>query len=215
MCIRDKLRAIDGFGNILLQDYGSRLDPEGRRVIGVIASETRRMGRLIDDLLAFSRLGRHRLESTEIDMQAMARAIFADQAAQAPQRLIELDLQALPEARGDPALIRVVWTNLLSNALKFTQGRHPALITIGSRREDGQDVYFIRDNGVGFDMTYADKLFGVFQRLHSADEFEGTGVGLALVQRVVHRHGGRIWGEGKVDGGATFCFTLPSPGEDP
>ena len=207
--LRAPLRAIDGYGRILLEDHEARLDPEGRRVLGVISSETRRMGQLVDDLLAFSRLGRQNLESSGIDMTAMAQAVFEEQAAQAPTRVFQLVVKPLPTARGDRAMIRVVFGNLISNAIKFTAPRNPAVIEIGSRREDGQAVYYVKDNGVGFDMNYAHKLFGVFQRLHTAEEFEGTGVGLALIQRVIHRHGGRVWAEGNVNDGATFSFSLP------
>jgi light-regulated signal transduction histidine kinase (bacteriophytochrome) len=207
--LRAPLRAIDGFGRILLEDYEGRLDPEGRRVLGVISSETRRMGQLVDDLLAFSQLGRQKLESSDINMTAMAQAVFEEQAAQASTRVFQLEVKPLPTAHGDRAMIRVVFGNLISNAIKFTAPRNPAVIEIGSRQEDGQAVYYVKDNGVGFDMKYAHKLFGVFQRVHSAEEFEGTGVGLALIQRVIHRHGGRVWAEGKVNDGATFSFSLP------
>ena len=207
--LRAPLRAIDGFGRILLEDYEGRLDPEGRRVLGVISSETRRMGQLIDDLLGFSRLGRQKLEPSEIDMAAMAQSVFEEQATQAPKRVLQLEVKSLPPAHGDHAMIRVVLGNLISNAIKFTAPRNPAVIEIGSRQQDGQAVYYVKDNGVGFDMTYAHKLFGVFQRLHSAEEFEGTGVGLALIQRVIHRHGGRVWAEGRVNDGAIFSFSLP------
>ncbi len=207
--LRAPLRAIDGFGRILVEDYEDRLDPEGRRLLGVISGETRRMGQLIDDLLAFSRMGRQKMESARIDVAALARSVFADQAAQAPERDLRLDLKPLPTVRGDRAMIRVVLSNLISNAIKFTASRHPAVIEIGGRWEDRRTVYWVKDNGVGFDAKYADKLFGVFQRLHSREEFEGTGVGLALAQRILHRHGGRIWADGIVDGGAVFSISFP------
>jgi light-regulated signal transduction histidine kinase (bacteriophytochrome) len=212
--LRAPLRAISGFGRILIEEHEDRLDPEGRRVLGVIASEVERMGHLIDDLLAFSRLGRRTMASSNIDMTALARAVFDEQAALVPERILQLDLKPLPPARGDQAMIRIVLSNLLSNAVKFTRSRNPAVIEIGSRRQDGQAAYYVQDNGVGFDMTYADKLFGVFQRLHSTEAFEGTGVGLALAQRVIHRHGGRIWAEGKVNEGAVFSFSLPDQKEE-
>ena len=207
--LRAPLRAIDGYSRILVEDYDDCLDPEGRRVLGVISSETRRMGQLIDDLLAFSRLGRQPMASSTIDMAALAQAIFAGQAAQAPERNLLLELKPMPTVRGDRAMISVVLDNLISNAIKFTASRHPGVVEIGGRREGGQTVYWVKDNGVGFDMSYAHKLFGVFQRLHSRGEFDGTGVGLALAQRVIHRHGGRIWADGIVDGGAVFSFSLP------
>ncbi len=213
--LRAPLRAIDGFGRILVEDYAGSLDAEGRRVLDVISSETRRMGQLVDDLLGFSRLGRQKLESARIDMTALAKAVFDEQAAQAPHRTLRLDLQSLPPAAGDPAMIRVVMSNLVANAVKFSRDRDPAVIEIGSRQVDAQTVYYVKDNGVGFDMSYVHKLFGVFQRLHSSEEFEGTGVGLALVQRVILRHGGRVWAEGKVGEGATLSFTLPNRSEKP
>ena len=178
-------------------------------MLGVISGETQRMGQLIDDLLAFSQLGRQKLESSDTDMTALAQAVYERLAAQAPERALQLELKPLAPAHGDRAMMQVVWDNLLSNAIKFTKHRDPAMIEIGSRQEDGQDVYYVKDNGAGFDMKYAHKLFGVFQRLHSTEEFEGTGVGLALIQRVIHRHGGRVWAEGKVNEGATFYFSLP------
>ena len=212
--LRAPLRAIDGYGRILIEDYEDRFDTEGRRVLGVISSETQRMGRLVDDLLAFSRLGRQKLQRSDIDMTALAQDVFEELSAQAPERALQLELNQLPVARGDRAMIRVALSNLLSNAVKFTRNEDPAVIEIGSGLEDGQTVYFVKDNGVGFDMQYAQKLFGVFQRLHSTEEFEGTGVGLALVQRVIHRHGGRVWAEGIVNEGATFSFSLPNTEEE-
>jgi PAS domain S-box-containing protein len=207
--LRAPLRAIDGFGRILVEDYEDRLDPEGRRLLGVISSETRRMGQLIDDLLAFSRMGRQKMDSAMIDVAALARAVFEDQSVQVPDRALRLEVKPLPAARGDHAMIRVVLANLISNAIKFTAPRDVALIEVGGRESDGETVYWVKDNGVGFDARYADKLFGVFQRLHAKDEFDGTGVGLALAQRVIHRHGGRIWAEGIVNEGAVFSFSLP------
>jgi signal transduction histidine kinase len=212
--LRAPLRAIDGYDRILLEDYADRLDDEGRRVLGVISSETHRMGQLVDDLLAFSRMGRQKQEISEIDMTALAQEVFVEHAALAPKRTLQLKLEPLSPARGDRAMLRVVLVNLLSNAIKFTQSRNPAVIEVGSRREDGQTVYYVKDNGVGFDMRYASKLFGVFQRLHSAEDFEGTGVGLALVQRIVHRHGGRVWFEAKVNEGAILFFSLPDMKEN-
>jgi PAS domain S-box-containing protein len=212
--LRAPLRAIDGFGRILSEDYEHRLDAEGQRLIGIISSETRRMGRLIDDLLTFSRMGRQEMAPSRVDMTALARSVFEEQEAQAPGRTLKLELKPLPSTRGDPAMMRIALGNLLSNAIKFTRRRDLAVIEIGTRQEDGQTVYYVKDNGVGFDMTYAHKLFGVFQRLHSPEEFEGTGVGLAMAQRIIHRHGGRIWAEGKVDEGAVFSFSSPGMKEE-
>jgi PAS domain S-box-containing protein len=212
--LRAPLRAIDGFGRILLEDHQKGLGPEGRRLLGVISGETRRMGQLVDDLLAFSRLGRQRLEASDVNMTALAEVVFAEQSKLVSPREIRLDLGPLSPARGDRAMLRVALTNLVSNAIKFTAARNPAVIEISSRPEGDRTVYSVKDNGVGFDMTYAHKLFGVFQRLHSAEEFEGTGVGLALTQRVIQRHGGRVWAEGKVGEGATFEFSLPNREEE-
>jgi PAS domain S-box-containing protein len=214
--LRAPLRAIDGFSRIVEEDYAPKLDNEGRRLIGVIRGEAQRMGRLIDDLLTFSRLGRQKVESGRIDVEAMARKVFEELTAVEPGRVIHLDLHPIPPAFGTEAMIRQVWVNLIGNAVKFTGRRERAEIEIGVEPgEAGEQVYFVRDNGAGFDMRYADKLFGVFQRLHTHEEFPGTGVGLALVQRIVHRHGGRIWGEGEVEKGATFRFTIPDPGKEP
>ncbi|GBC85591.1 Phytochrome-like protein cph1 [bacterium HR11] len=210
--LRAPLRAIDGFSRVLLEDYADRLDEEGRRVLGIIRESTRQMGQLIDDLLAFARLARTPMVMSGVDMDELVRSVWAEVVAAEPGRTVDLRVQPLPPARADRAMVRQVWANLLSNALKFTRPRAVAVIEVGGRVEGDEVVYYVRDNGVGFDMRYADKLFGVFQRLHRADEFEGTGVGLAIVRRVVHRHGGRVWAEGQVGEGATFYFTLPGVG---
>lgn len=208
--LRAPLRAIDGFSQIMEEDYAAKLDDEGRHVIDVIRSETQRMGRLIDDLLAFSRLGRQKIEPTMIDMGRMARNVFEELSSQETGRKILLDLHPLPSALGTEPMIRQVWVNLISNAIKFTKHRDPAEIVIDSSSGiHGETIYFVKDNGAGFDMRHADKLFGVFQRLHSAEEFPGTGVGLSLVQRIIQRHGGAVRGEGEVNKGATFSFSLP------
>jgi two-component system sensor kinase len=214
--LRAPLRAIDGFSRIVEEDYAPKLDDEGRRLIGVIRGEAQRMGRLIDDLLTFSRLGRQRVESVRIDMERMARKVFEELTAAEQGHVIQFNLQSIPPAFGSEAMIRQVWVNLIGNAVKFTGKRERAEIEIGVEPgEAGEQVYFVRDNGAGFDMRYADKLFGVFQRLHTHEEFPGTGVGLALVQRIVHRHGGRVWGEGEIEKGATFRFTIADPGKEP
>ena len=169
------------------------------------------MGRLIDDLLAFSRLGRQTIESARIDMHALAQEVFDELSALEPERQVRFELHPLPLAQGTEAMIRQVWINLLTNALKFTKEREVAEIEIGVKEaESGGRIYYVKDNGVGFDMRYVDKLFGVFQRLHNQQQFPGTGVGLALVQRIVQRHGGRVWAEAEVNHGATFYFTLPN-----
>jgi light-regulated signal transduction histidine kinase (bacteriophytochrome) len=169
------------------------------------------MGHLIDDLLAFSRLSRQALNKQAIATGDLVRQVLADLGAEQEGRHVEIVMGELPPCQADPGLLRQVWMNLLSNALKYTRKREVARIEIGWQKQDGESVYYVRDNGAGFDMQYADKLFGVFQRLHRAQEYEGTGVGLAIVQRIVHRHGGRVWAEGRVDHGATFFFALLQP----
>jgi PAS domain S-box-containing protein len=207
--LRAPLRAIHGFSRILIEDHAPGMDGEAKRLLGVIDENTKRMGQLIDDLLAFSRLGRQELATARVDMNDLVTHIAEGLRRTEGDRAVDLAIDPLPPARGDRDLLRQVITNLLQNALKFTRRRDGARIAVGARAEDGETVYYVKDNGAGFDQRYADKLFGVFQRLHRLDEFEGTGVGLAIVQRIVHRHGGRVWAEGKVDGGATFYFTLP------
>ena len=206
--LRAPLRAIDGFSRILLEEYGDKLDPEANRLLDVIRSNTSNMGRLIDDLLAFSRLGRQEMNPTTIDVRELAAAVMDELKSANTNPDVQEHIAELPPVRGDRAMIRQVFVNLLSNALKFTSTRDAAVIEIGHMVANGEDVYYVKDNGVGFEMQYADKLFGVFQRLHTPDEFEGTGVGLAIVHRIIQRHGGRVWAEGKVNEGATFFFTL-------
>jgi two-component system sensor kinase len=206
--LRTPLRAIDGFSRILEEEYGDAVDAEGKRLLGVIRRNTVTMAQLIDDLLAFSRLSRQPLARTEVDMNALARQAFADASRGADGRDIELLLHDVPPVNGDAAMLRQVLVNLLSNAVKFTSPRARARIEVGSDTAGGDTAYFVKDNGVGFDVRFADKLFGVFQRLHTPDEFEGTGVGLAIVQRVVQRHGGRVWAESVIGDGSTFHFTL-------
>jgi PAS domain S-box-containing protein len=208
--LRAPLRAIDGYTRIITEDYAPLLDGEGRRVCGVIQENARRMGQLIDDLLAFSRLGRTTLQSSTIDMETLADSVFHEVTSPEARERIEFHVDRLPRVAGDPTLMRQVWTNLLSNAVKFSSKQEKAVIEVGSILKDGEFTYFVRDNGAGFDMRYVEKLFGVFQRLHSEREFEGTGVGLAIVQRVIQRHGGRVWAEGEEDRGASFFFTLPA-----
>ena len=206
--LRAPLRAVDGFSLAVLEDYGPVLPEQGRRYLETIRSSTQQMGELIDDLLAFSRLSRLPLHQKMFAMEALVRSALTEVRAEHKSREIEVRLGELPECLGDPALLKHVWVNLLSNAFKYSRNREHALVEVGTRVENGETVYFVRDNGAGFDMHYADKLFGVFQRLHRQEDYEGTGVGLAIVQRIVQRHGGRVWGEGYVDRGATFYFTL-------
>jgi two-component system sensor kinase len=207
--LRAPLRAISGFAEAVMEDYAPKLDDEGKRYLGLIQDNAHKMGQLIDDLLAFSRLGRQELTVAEIDIEALSSEVFEELQAQFPKRDIEFTVQSVPHAYADRTLMRQVLTNLLSNAVKFTRPREKACIEFGYLPKPDGGAYYIKDNGVGFDMQYVGKLFGVFQRLHSDKEFEGTGVGLALVHRIVTRHGGRTWAEGKVDEGATFYFTLP------
>ena len=207
--LRAPLRAVNGFSRILLEDYGDRFDDEGRRIATLIATEGQRMGSLIDALLEFSRLGRKAAERVKIDMNFLAREAFAEASADAGDRAIEFGLGDLPPAAGERALLRQVFVNLFSNAVKFTGQRADALVEAGGRIEADGIVYWVRDNGAGFDPRHADKLFGVFQRLHGQEEFAGIGVGLAFAQRIVTRHSGRIWAEGAPGGGATFYFSLP------
>ncbi|HXF67854.1 MAG TPA: CHASE3 domain-containing protein [Burkholderiales bacterium] len=210
--LRAPLRAIDGFSRILEEEYGERLDGEGRRLLAVVRDNSRRMSGLIDDLLEFSRLGRKPLATADVDMTQLARETFG-QLVLAAERAPGFTLAPLPPARGDPALLRQVWANLLANAIKFSAGREAPLVEVSGGESGPENVYCVKDNGAGFDMRYYDKLFGVFQRLHG-EEFEGTGVGLAIVQRVIARHGGRVWAEGRPGEGAAFYFSLPREARD-
>ncbi|HET7197772.1 MAG TPA: ATP-binding protein, partial [Burkholderiales bacterium] len=207
--LRAPLRGIMGFAAAVVEDHGAELSDEARRRIGIVQSEARRMGQLIDDLLAFSRLGRQALQTTSLDMTKLAQTAFDDLRAQHDGQEVDLHLGTLPGARGDRVLLGQVWMNLLSNALKYSSKRETPRVDVSATTDEKEHVYFVRDNGAGFDPRYQSKLFGVFQRLHDSSEFPGTGVGLALVQRIVARHGGRVWAEGKPNGGATFYFTLP------
>ena len=208
--LRAPLRAIDGYSRMILSKHANELCEDVRSKFNVIRDNVRRMGQLIDDLLAFSRVGREQLSIITLDIGGMIRDVWEELKGANPDRLLTLKLAEIPPCKADRALIKQVFVNVLSNAVKFTKGRAEARIEAGGHNEDGKTVYYIRDNGAGFDMQYHDKLFGVFQRLHSEVEFEGTGVGLAIVQRIINRHGGRIWAEGAVDKGATFYFTLPT-----
>jgi len=207
--LRAPLRGISGFASILVEDYAKHLDEEGRRLLGTICGEASRMGQMIDELLAFSRLGRQSMQSAETDMTSLAQTAFDQCAAQVSGRNIQFKLPPLPPAQGDAAMLSHVWVNLISNAIKYTRPKPAAEIEVTGRTEDSEMVYCVKDNGAGFDMKYVQKLFGVFQRLHNETDFEGTGIGLALAQRIVQRHGGRVWAEGEVNKGATFYFTLP------
>ena len=206
--LRAPLRAIHGYMSIFADEYADKFDDEARRLTTIIMNNTQKMGRLIDDLLAFSQLGRKELIRTHASMAQIVESICEEQKRLEEKREIEFVIHDLPYAFVDTVTIRQVWVNLISNAVKYTRPRQQAVIEIGKRHIGDETVIYVQDNGVGFNMKYADKLFGVFQRLHRADEFEGTGVGLATVERIIRKHGGRIWAESELDKGATFYFTF-------
>jgi light-regulated signal transduction histidine kinase (bacteriophytochrome) len=208
--LRAPLRHVLGFVNLLQKDAGPALSEKSLHYVRNIFQSTERMGHLIDDLLDFSRIGKSEMLKTNVNLDRLVKEVVGDLQADAGGRNIVWEIQPLPPVRADRALLRLALVNLIANAVKFTGGRAQAKIEIGCASDSaGETVIFMRDNGAGFDPTYADKLFGVFQRLHSQDEFAGTGIGLANVQRIIHRHGGRTWAEGVVDGGATFYFSIP------
>ncbi len=211
--LRSPLRAIDGFSRILGEDYAEKLDNEGRRLLKVIRDNSKTMGELIDDLLEFSRLGRKPLSTAAIDMKRLVEEVLRE-LQMSVERPPGLMIGALPPARGDATLVKQALANLLGNAIKFSSKREQPVIEVSGHENGAETVYCVKDNGAGFDMQYYNKLFGVFQRLHSADEFAGTGVGLAIVQRVVTRQGGRVWAEGRVGEGAAFYFSLPRGKQD-
>lgn len=208
--LRAPLRSISGYSQVIKEDYAGKLDAEGNRVIDVVIRNSKRMGLLIDDLLHFSRVGRKELIVTDCDMDVVVRTTLEELMAHEKGRNIDVHIEPLQPARGDVSMIRQVWMNLIDNALKYSSKNEEAKIEIGSYPEGPDICYYIRDNGVGFNMAYKDKLFGVFQRLHKAHEFEGTGVGLALAKKIVTRHGGRIWAEARLNEGAMFSFSLPA-----
>jgi PAS domain S-box-containing protein len=210
--LRAPLRAVDGFSQAVIEDFGALLPEEGRRQLQTIRYSAQRMGALIDDLLTFSRLSRQALVKKPVDTRALVRAALQELGSPWPDRQVEVRLADLPPSLADPSLLKQVWLNLLSNALKYTRKKAPAVVEIACESRPEGPVYYVRDNGTGFDMKYAGKLFGVFQRLHRMEDYEGTGVGLATVQRIIHRHGGRVWAEAAVDRGATFFFTLNAEG---
>lgn len=207
--LRAPLRHIDGFVKLLARQAGEKLDERGRRYLDIIADSARQMGMLIDDLLVFSRMSRSELRHARVSLDALVHEAIHGLEGEINGRPIRWKIGSLPEVEADPAMLRQVWVNLIANAVKYSRPRNPAEIEIGCSSENGEFVFFVRDNGVGFDMQYAHKLFGVFQRLHRPEEFEGNGIGLAHVRRIIHRHGGRTWAEAKPDGGATFFFSLP------
>jgi PAS domain S-box-containing protein len=207
--LRAPLRSMDNFARILKEDHGPRLDPEGNMLVDKVIRSASRMSHLIDDLLGFSKLGRKDVKRTEIDLDEFVKSISAELVDHEKGRSISIDTGPLGKCQADQSMLHQVWVNLLSNALKYTRTRDISQIGIGRKQDNGQDVFFIKDNGVGFDMNFSDKLFGVFQRLHKPEEFEGTGVGLALVKRIIERHNGKIWVEAEVNKGAQFYFTIP------
>ena len=206
--LRAPLRAIDGFSRILIEEHAREQTSEAQEYLHLVRENTLKMGRLVDDLLAFSRLGRQPLKVQHVEPADLVRHVLEDLRNEQEGRRIEVSIGDLPSCQADPALLKQVWVNLLSNAIKYTRTREPARIEIGYQQTAAEQIYFVRDNGVGFDMKYANKLFGVFQRLHRAEEYEGTGVGLAIVQRIIQRHGGRVWAEAEVDKGTIFYFTI-------
>ncbi len=207
--LRAPLVVIGGFSRVLLEKYSSHLDQKGQQFLNFIHSKAHRMLQLIDDLLTFSRSEHQQMKPSDINMEALARAVFEELKSIIPEQTLRMDIKALSPARGDQSMIRQVFVNLLSNAIKFTGPKGAGVIEIGCAAKEDQTIYCVKDNGVGFDMRYAGELFGLFQRHHTVDEFEGTGVGLAIVQRIIQRHGGQVWAEGELDKGATFYFTIP------
>ena len=211
--LRSPLRALDGFARILDEEYAAELPAEGQEYVRDIRRNARKMGQLVDDLLAFSRLGRRAVDRRWIAPAALVQEVLEELRPELVSRRLDVVVGELPACHADPALLRQVWANLLGNAFKYTRRHDPARVEVGCAEREGESVYFVRDTGAGFDMRYAGRLFGVFQRLHRAAEYDGTGVGLAIVQRVVHGHGGRVWAEAAVNRGATFYFTIPQPTE--
>ncbi|HYQ60644.1 MAG TPA: PAS domain S-box protein, partial [Desulfatiglandales bacterium] len=208
--LRSPLIAVGGLARVLVEKHSHEFEVREKEILRVIEKEIGRMRQLVDDLLSFSRFGRQALEASEIDMNQLAQSVIDDLNLYKAREALELNLRALPPACGDPAMIRQVFMNLLSNAFKFTRPKARGIIEIGGKVEDGMNTYYVKDNGVGFDMADVNKLFEVFKRLHSSEEFEGTGIGLAIVKRIVERHSGRVWAEGKIAEGATFYFSLRS-----
>ncbi|MCX6306840.1 MAG: response regulator [Bacteroidetes bacterium] len=204
------LRIVHGYTKILLEEYAANLDNEGKKVCSVIMEHSLKMEQLIDELLSFSKISRTHLNLSLTNMKLLVNSVYLDLTDTKSQERITLELGEIHDAQADAIMIGQVWANLLSNAVKFSSKREKAVISVSSIKGNGKNIYCVKDNGAGFNMEYADKLFGVFQRLHSTNEFEGTGVGLAIVQRIVYRHGGEVWAEGEVDGGAAFYFSLPA-----
>ncbi|MBI5887771.1 MAG: response regulator [Deltaproteobacteria bacterium] len=211
--LRAPARVIDGFSNIMLRDHANDLDEDNKKFLGIIRKNTRKMETLIDDLLNLARLERCEMNLLDIDMGELAAAVFNDIKASMPDCKARFTVKELPAARGERTLIRQVFVNLLANAVKFTRPREKAAIEAGGWSDANENVYYVKDNGVGFDSRYSDRLFGLFKRLHGEEEFEGTGAGLAIIRSIIQRHKGRVWADGKVGEGATFYFTLPRKSE--
>ena len=209
------LRAIDGFARILADEQGAHLDADGQRMLALVISNAKRMRGLVDGLVHFMELGSAEFKPQALDMASHVEYALRRVQQSGPEYPAKITVHPLPAAYGDPTLIAQVWTGLVHNALKFTAKSPAPAIEIGSTQSDSGDVYYVKDNGAGFDMRYADKLFGLFQRLHGIDDFDGSGVGLAMARRIVERHGGRIWADARPGGGATFSFSLPRAGASP
>lgn len=207
--LRAPLRAITGFANILQEDYASKMDVDGKSYLNAILNNSKRAGELIDDILAFSRLGREQITTSEINMTDLVQSVIEEETGSNSNE-IEFTIDELLPSMGDRALVKQVWVNLISNAIKYSKNESKNKIKIGSYYKENLIYYYVKDEGVGFDMIYYDKLFGVFERLHSREEFEGTGIGLAIVQRIIERHGGSVWAESKLNEGSCFYFSLPN-----
>jgi light-regulated signal transduction histidine kinase (bacteriophytochrome) len=208
--LRAPLRHIGGFVDLLIKNNSHQLDEKGLRYLSIISESYCEMGNLIDALLTFSRFSRAELQRTKIDTKSLVTRVIKTFSDELADRNVEINISELPDTMGDETLFNQVWVNLISNAIKYSRNKEKAVIDIGGRIENDEAIFYVRDNGAGFDMKYADKLFGVFQRLHKAKDFEGIGIGLANVNRIIVRHGGRCWAESEVDKGATFFFSKPN-----
>ncbi|MEO5893819.1 MAG: ATP-binding protein, partial [Ferruginibacter sp.] len=207
--LRAPLRAINGFTQVLLEDYIEQLGEDAKSLLNEVITNSDKMGELIDNLLAFSRIGKQHVSKGDINVNQLVSVVIAEQKQLEPKRIVDLTIKKLENIRGDRSMVKQVFVNLVSNAFKYTSKKKNAVIEIGSYLENDDCVYYVKDNGAGFDMDYYDKLFGVFQRLHSSHEFDGTGVGLAIVQKIITKHHGKVWAEGKVGEGACFYISLP------
>jgi light-regulated signal transduction histidine kinase (bacteriophytochrome) len=208
--MRTPLRALDGFSKILLEDHSASLDDEGKRLLKILRDNSQRMGRLVDDILRFLSMGRRKMKFSSVDIATLAAEVFTELQAAAPVRRMRLEVGTLPPAWGDYDMVREVLQNLLSNAVKFSPADAEAVIELAGMAEEEENVYSVKDHGVGFDMRFADKLFRVFERVHPTGQYEGSGIGLAIVKRIITRHGGRVWAEGRPNEGATIYFALPT-----